>query len=82
MKNILKNLFLTARFIELVKKFKLKLSKTLVEEIMNVFEGTKKNTVDQGLLKSFYLKEYPETREVAKKKEKEKVKGVKWIEEK
>ncbi|XP_032680740.1 leucine-rich repeat-containing protein 74B-like [Odontomachus brunneus] len=66
------------RFTALVKKFKLKLSKTLVEEIMNVFEGTRKNTVDQGLLKSFYLKEYPTTRVPTQKKKK----GVKWTEKK
>ncbi|XP_025153883.1 leucine-rich repeat-containing protein 74B [Harpegnathos saltator] len=65
------------RFIALVKKFRLKLSKTLVEEIMNVFEGTRKNTVDQGLLKSFYLKEYPATRPPTQKKRK----GIKWMEE-
>lgn len=44
---------------ELVKDFKLKLSTSLINEIMSAFKGPK-NTVDQGLLKSFYLKEYPE----------------------
>lgn len=72
-----RNFFFIARFTALVKEFKLKFSKTLVEEIMNVFEGTKKNTVDQGLLKSFYLKEYPDTRAPTQKKKK----GVKWTEE-
>ncbi|EZA50959.1 Leucine-rich repeat-containing protein [Ooceraea biroi] len=48
------------KFMELIRKFKLKLSKSLINEIMNVFEGPK-NTVDQGLLKSSYLKEYPGT---------------------
>lgn len=43
-----------------MQKFKLKLSTSLVDEIMNVFEGPNK-TVDQELLKSFYLEEYPET---------------------
>lgn len=68
---------LAARFMALVNKFKLKFSKTLVEAIMNVFEGTKKNTVDQELLKSFYLKEYPGTRPPKEKK----AKGIKWVEE-
>ncbi|KAM0729900.1 Leucine-rich repeat-containing protein 74B [Formica fusca] len=49
-----------ARFVQLVKNFKLKLSTSLINEIMNVFEGPQ-NTVDQELLKSFYLEEYPET---------------------
>lgn len=43
----------------LVQKFKLKLSTSLVNEIMNAFEGPH-NTVDEELLKSFYLEEYPE----------------------
>ncbi|XP_014479701.1 PREDICTED: leucine-rich repeat-containing protein 74B-like [Dinoponera quadriceps] len=49
------------RFKSLIRKFRLKLSETLVEELMRVFEGKKKNTVDQQLLKSCYLEEYPET---------------------
>jgi len=58
----IKNRFLCflAKFMQLVQKFKLKLSTSLVDEIMNAFEGPK-NTVDQELLKSFYLEEYPET---------------------
>jgi len=45
---------------ELVKEFKLKLSTSLVDEIMNAFKGPH-NTVDQELLKLFYLEEYPGT---------------------
>ncbi|XP_018345431.1 PREDICTED: uncharacterized protein LOC108750473 [Trachymyrmex septentrionalis] len=48
------------KFIRLVQNFKLKLSTSLIDEIMNAFEGLHK-TVDQKLLKSFYLEEYPET---------------------
>lgn len=44
----------------IVKRFKLKLSASLVDEIMNAFKGTK-NTIDQRLLRSFYFEEYPET---------------------
>lgn len=70
----------TARFIQLVQNFKLKLSTSLVNEIMNAFEGPK-NTVDQQLLKSFYLEEYPEIAasfekrllKLQKKKKKDKV---------
>ncbi|KAL6432488.1 hypothetical protein ACFW04_006817 [Cataglyphis niger] len=51
---------LRAKFVELLKKFKLKLSTSLVNEIMNAFEGPQ-NTVDQELLKSIYLQEYPQT---------------------
>lgn len=61
---------------KLVKKFKLKLSTSLVEEIMNAFEGPH-NTVDQQQLKSFYLEEYPETIAAQLKLKKRKVKTVK-----
>lgn len=61
LKHTKKFLFFLAQFVELVQKFKLKLSTSLIEAIMNVFEGPK-NTVDQGLLKSFYLEEYPATK--------------------
>ncbi|XP_072745692.1 uncharacterized protein [Anoplolepis gracilipes] len=47
------------RFVKLVQNFKLKLSTSLINEIMNAFEGPK-NTVEPKLLKSFYLEEYPE----------------------
>ncbi|XP_039303887.1 uncharacterized protein LOC105195831 [Solenopsis invicta] len=49
-----------AQFMKLVQMFKLKLSMSLVNEIMNAFKGPH-NTVDQEQLKSFYLEEYPET---------------------
>ncbi|KYN37193.1 hypothetical protein ALC56_08984 [Trachymyrmex septentrionalis] len=52
--------FFLKKFIRLVQNFKLKLSTSLIDEIMNAFEGLHK-TVDQKLLKSFYLEEYPET---------------------
>lgn len=45
---------------ELIKKFKLQLSKSLISEIMLEFKGPRKNTVDQRELKSFYLKEFSE----------------------
>ncbi|XP_050460854.1 leucine-rich repeat-containing protein 74B-like [Cataglyphis hispanica] len=51
---------LRAKFVELVQKFKLKLSTSLLNEIMNAFEGPQ-NTVDQELLKSIYFQEFPET---------------------
>lgn len=43
----------------LIKKFGLHLSKSLIDEIMLAFDGPKR-TVDQGQLKSFYLKEFSE----------------------
>jgi len=44
---------------QLVQKFELKLSTSLIDEIMNAFKGPH-HTVDQEQLKSFYLEEYPE----------------------
>ncbi|XP_031833455.2 uncharacterized protein LOC116427359 [Nomia melanderi] len=58
-------------FMELVKNFKLKLSPTLVEEIAKEFIGPK-NTVDLKLLKSVYMKQYPETEPLPEKPEKKK----------
>jgi len=63
-------LLFIAKFLQLVQKFKLKLSTSLIDEIMNAFEGPK-NTVDQELLKSFYLEEYPETTALLKLKKRE-----------
>lgn len=57
---------------QLVHKFKLKLSTSLVDEIMNAFEGPH-NTVDEELLKSFYLEEYPEMAALKLKEEKFKI---------
>lgn len=72
-------LIFAAKFMQLVQKFKLKLSTSLVDEIMNAFEGPN-NTVDQELLKSFYLEEYPETiaalSKLKKKKTENKTKKV------
>lgn len=68
--------FITAKFMQLVQKFKLKLSTSLVDEIMNAFEGPHK-TVDQELLKSFYLEEYPETTAALLKLKKRKLKAAK-----
>lgn len=48
----------TATFAELVRVFKLKLSSSLVKEIIHRFRGPK-NTVDQEQLKAFYIAEYP-----------------------
>ncbi|XP_071643371.1 uncharacterized protein [Temnothorax longispinosus] len=64
------------KFMELVHKFKLKLSTSLVDEIMNAFEGPH-NTVDQELLKSFYLEEYPKTTTALLKLKKRKLKTAK-----
>ncbi|XP_076637193.1 uncharacterized protein LOC143349670 [Colletes latitarsis] len=47
-------------FMELVRRFRMKLSKTLVDAIMNEFVGIR-NTVDQELLKSVYMTQYPDT---------------------
>ncbi|KAF7382384.1 hypothetical protein HZH68_015303 [Vespula germanica] len=49
------------RFRKLIRDFKLKLSKSLIKEIISAFPGPKK-TVDQGLLKAVYLKEFPDTK--------------------
>ncbi|XP_053985512.1 leucine-rich repeat-containing protein 74B-like [Hylaeus volcanicus] len=68
-----------AKFMESVSRFRLKLSKTLVDAIMNEFIGAR-NTVDQELLKSVYLTLYPDTKlppEKPKKKKKAKEKGLK-----
>ncbi|KYN01950.1 hypothetical protein ALC62_07253 [Cyphomyrmex costatus] len=62
-------IFFLIKFLQLVQKFKLKLSTSLVDEIMNAFEGPH-DTVDQKLLKSFYLEEYPETTLLTLKKKK------------
>ncbi|XP_034935815.1 leucine-rich repeat-containing protein 74B-like [Chelonus insularis] len=48
-------------FRKAIKKYKLQLSKSLVEEIMNVFE-IGDDDIDQKILKEFYLKEYPDTK--------------------
>ncbi|KYM82782.1 hypothetical protein ALC53_06787, partial [Atta colombica] len=60
---------LIARGMFLVQKFELKLSTSLIDEIMNAFKGPH-NTVDQEQLKSFYLEEYPETTLLTLKKKK------------
>ncbi|XP_026669188.1 NLR family CARD domain-containing protein 3-like [Ceratina calcarata] len=49
------------RFVQLIKRFRLKLSPTLVDALVGAFSGLKR-TVDQGLLKSIYLKHYPDTK--------------------
>ncbi|KYQ58153.1 hypothetical protein ALC60_02885, partial [Trachymyrmex zeteki] len=71
--------FFLTKFIQLVQKFKLKLSTSLVDEIMNAFEGPH-DTVDQKLLKSFYLEEYPEMTLLTLKKKK--LKNIKQKKEK
>lgn len=64
----------------LVKDFRLKLSQSLVNEIIIAFAGTR-HTVDQKLLKSVYMKQYPDTKlppeKPVKKKKKAKAKGKK-----
>ncbi|XP_046836144.1 leucine-rich repeat-containing protein 74B-like [Vespa crabro] len=49
------------QFRRLISEFKLKLSKSLIKEIIMAFLGPKK-TVDQGLLKAVYLEEFPDTK--------------------
>ncbi|KAL2730996.1 leucine-rich repeat-containing protein 74B-like [Vespula squamosa] len=49
------------RFRKLIRDFKLKLSKSLIKEIISAFPGPKR-TVDLGLLKAVYLKEFPDTK--------------------
>ncbi|KAL0102685.1 hypothetical protein PUN28_018180 [Cardiocondyla obscurior] len=65
-----------ANFMQLVKKFNLKLSASLIDEIMNAFTGPK-NTIDQTQLKLFYLEEYPETTAKPLTLKKKKLKPVK-----
>ena len=58
-----------------MKAFKLKISDTLVHAIAKAFEAGK-NLVNQGELKAFYLKEYPDT-QLPPEKEKKAKKGKK-----
>ncbi|KAG7202660.1 hypothetical protein KM043_009835 [Ampulex compressa] len=48
------------KFSELVQNYNLKLSESLINEIINVFTDGK--NVDLKLLKSFYLEQYPDTK--------------------
>ncbi|KOX77005.1 hypothetical protein WN51_10399 [Melipona quadrifasciata] len=48
-------------FIKLIKKFRLKLSQSLIDELINAFAGAR-HDVDQGLLKSVYMKHFPNTK--------------------
>lgn len=52
---------IVGRFRTLISEFKLKLSKSLIKEIIMAFPGPKR-TVDQGLLKAVYLEEFPDTK--------------------
>ncbi|XP_017795988.1 PREDICTED: leucine-rich repeat-containing protein 74B-like [Habropoda laboriosa] len=56
-----------AKFVELIKKFRLKLSQTLIREITIAFAATS-HTIDQELLKSVYMKHYPDTKPPPEKK--------------
>nr|XP_034176814.1 uncharacterized protein LOC117602658 [Osmia lignaria] len=68
------------KFTGLVKNFRLKLSQSLINEIIIAFAGPR-HTVDQNLLKSIYMKQYPDTKlppeKPVKKKKKAKAKGKK-----
>lgn len=71
---LLNKFYFIARFTGLVRQFGMRLPKSLLEEIMKAFAG-EKNTVDQELLKSVYMTQYPDTRPpperpVKKKKDK------------
>jgi len=68
---------------QLVQKFELKLSTSLIDEIMNAFKGPH-HTVDQKQLKSFYLEEYQkydiiniEEKEIKRYKKRKVKRGVK-----
>lgn len=67
-------------FRELIKRGKLKLTESLILEIMNAFQAGTED-IDLGTLKGFYLQEYPETTtpppKPEKKKGKKKEKGDK-----
>ncbi|XP_050590529.1 uncharacterized protein LOC126922207 [Bombus affinis] len=64
------------KFVELVEKFQLKLSQSLVNELMHAFDGVR-HTVDQGLLKSVYMKHFPNTKlPLEKPTKKRKTKGA------
>ncbi|XP_063976488.1 leucine-rich repeat-containing protein AAC1 [Diachasmimorpha longicaudata] len=64
-------------FRELIRRYKLKLTESLITEITNAFE-VGKNEIDQTSLKAFYLAEYPETTPPPAKSEK-KNKGHKVV---
>ncbi|XP_076392049.1 uncharacterized protein LOC100877744 isoform X2 [Megachile rotundata] len=55
------NVISRGKFVELVKDFKLKLSQSLIRELMGAFAATR-HSVDQGLLKSTYMKHFPDTK--------------------
>lgn len=48
-------------FIKLIKKFRLKLSQSLIDELINAFASVR-HDVDQELLKSVYMKHFPDTK--------------------
>ncbi|KAK0081580.1 hypothetical protein PV325_011923 [Microctonus aethiopoides] len=60
-------------FENLIKRYKLKLRKSLVTEIMNAFT-IGEDSIDQSALKTFYLKEYPDTQPAPTKPKKKKKK--------
>ncbi|KAI4484418.1 hypothetical protein M0802_013064 [Mischocyttarus mexicanus] len=49
------------QFRKLIMEFKLRLSKSLIKEIIDAFPGPRK-TVDQALIKAIYLEEFPDTK--------------------
>lgn len=66
-------IFYLGAFENLVKRYKLKLRKSLVAEIMNAFT-IGEDSIDQSALKTFYLKEYPDTQPAPTKPKKKKKK--------
>ncbi|XP_015175585.1 PREDICTED: ribonuclease inhibitor [Polistes dominula] len=71
------------QFRQLIRNFKLRLSKSLIKEIINAFPGPRK-TVDQALIKAIYLKEFPDTKpppvKPSIKKEEEKKEEIEKVE--
>ncbi|KAK2576460.1 hypothetical protein KPH14_005791 [Odynerus spinipes] len=62
------------KFRQLIRDFRLRLSKSLIDEIIAAFPAPRK-TVDQGLLKAVYLKEFPNTKPPPEKPSKKKGKA-------
>lgn len=59
---IVSELHITEMFIKLINEFRLKLSQSLINELINAFAGVRRNVIDQGLLKSVYMKHFPNTK--------------------
>lgn len=69
------NSFRTADYLTLLRKFKIKLSKSLKEEIAKYFPGETPKTVDLAALRATYFQEFPDPN-VPIEKQKNKVKPI------